>query len=186
MSAAPTEDALRVVFAAIAHLPGSVPLAEADVAHLAALGGAVGRIVYFVDALEDLPRDQIQGGFNPCLADLPGHPGQTADPVRVEATCRALDTALDDAAARIDALPWARSRALLHNTLVDSQRRRGVRAKATARRHAGLLPPPAPAPGVFPELSEEACSEERAGGACTASSGAGDGLDSCGVSAIGV
>lgn len=145
-AAAPTEDALRVVFAAIAHLPGSVPLAEADVAHLAALGGAVGRIVYFVDALEDLPRDQIQGGFNPCLADLPGHPGQTADPVRVEATCRALDTALDDAAARIDALPWARSRALLHNTLVDSQRRRGVRAKATARRHAGLLPPPAPAP----------------------------------------
>lgn len=136
----PTRDALRLVFGTMVNLPGSVPLSAEEQRLLEDLGGAVGSIVYLVDALEDLPRDLLRKAFNPCI----GPDG--ACPDRVEAACTLLEGALAQANSAIEALPLARNRALLKNTLVDTQGKRARRAMATARRQVSPLPVPANAP----------------------------------------
>ncbi|MFT4978467.1 MAG: hypothetical protein ACI8S6_004377, partial [Myxococcota bacterium] len=56
-AAAPTASALTMVFSWIGDLPGSVPLPHAAQDALAQLGGAVGRAIYGIDALDDLSDD---------------------------------------------------------------------------------------------------------------------------------
>jgi len=136
----PTRDALRVVFGAMASLTGGVPLGPNQVSVLEDLGGAVGSIVYLVDALEDLPRDLLSNNFNPCAVAAPVGGGFVACPDRVEQACVLLAEALDTAAACIESLPVTRNRALLHNTVVETQGRRARRAMATARRQVQSIP----------------------------------------------
>jgi hypothetical protein len=119
-AAAPTAEALSVIFAAIAALPGVTAPASA----LAALGCAVGRVIYFVDALEDLESDAVSGSFNPGL-DTSGD----IDPARVRDCDTQLKAALDEADAIVVAFPWQRHRPLVEDVF---RRQRAAASAASA------------------------------------------------------
>ena len=135
-AAAPTAAALRRVLTSIASLP-DVPSDASD--DLGALGEAVGQIIYHLDALEDLERDQLSGDFNPCL-DARGR----ACPDRVAACTAALRSALDEARARVRALPWQRNADLVEDIVLRRQGRMArqamerAEAAASAERQAQL------------------------------------------------
>lgn len=106
-AAAPTAEALRLVFSRIASLPG----ARGDATTLGELGAAVGRAIYFVDALEDLDDDLRKGAFNPCI--LQGR----RDERRVQETARLLRGNVDGLAPLFDVLPVARHERVLRDIL---------------------------------------------------------------------
>jgi hypothetical protein len=114
---------LRLVFSRIASLPG----ASADAATLGELGAAVGRAIYFVDALEDLDDDVRKGAFNPCI--LQGR----RDEKRVQETARLLRGNVDGLAPLLDALPLVRHSRVLRDILGEL-RARAMRAVEGVRR----------------------------------------------------
>ncbi len=135
-AAEPTAAALGLVFAALADLPGAA--AEARTAatrdQLVRLGRATGRVIYLVDALDDLDRDRRGGAFNPLLVRAEGGGWRAARP-RVRRTCSTLDgdlEAIRDAVAR---LPLRRNRDLVENVLCD---RLGSTARHAAARARGI------------------------------------------------
>lgn len=130
-AAAPTAAALARIFGAAAALPGVDP---ATGPALSALGDAVGRIIYYVDALEDLEKDALSGSFNPCLdAD-----GEIA-PARVQQASQLLQAALDGAQAHIGALPWRRHRALVEDIVLRRQGAAAAAATEAAQRAADAV-----------------------------------------------
>lgn len=133
-AARPTAEALALVLAHAADLPGADPRAAepATRAELGTLGFALGEIIYLQDALEDLRKDALAGAFNPCLA--PGLVGRALPDRRlVERACRALASALDRARRSLQALPLLRHRSLLENVLQGELGRRSREAMQSAR-----------------------------------------------------
>ncbi|HEU4535342.1 MAG TPA: DUF5685 family protein [Polyangiaceae bacterium] len=133
-AARPTAEALSIVLAHAADLPGADPRAAGPEtrAELGALGFALGAIIYLQDALEDLRNAALAGAFNPCLG--PGAGGRPApDRRRVERACRALDDALGRARHSLRALPLRRHRALLESVLEGELGRRARAAMQSAR-----------------------------------------------------
>lgn len=128
----PTEEALAEVLGRIADLPSVAQQARSD---LRRLGAATGRIIYFVDALEDLRKDLRRGDFNPCLDPAT----RRLDPHRRARVVSLLEGALDEAASALAALPWKRHRALAANIVAVEQRRR---AKAAVEGALSLSPSP--------------------------------------------
>lgn len=122
-AAAPTAHALALLFARIAELPGG-PAEHA--ASLSTLGEALGRLIYTIDALEDLDDDAGDGAFNPVLRD--GLP----DPARVRIAGRLLHDEAARAHAAVDALPF-RSNADLVQATIGALVARGERALDLAR-----------------------------------------------------
>ena len=131
-AAAPTAEALRLVFSQIAALPGVTADADADA--LGALGAAIGEIIYTIDALEDLEQDALGGAFNPCL-DADGH----IDAHRVAMTAALLQDALDRAAAQVAALPLQRHRALVEDIALRRQEAAARQATEAAERAAAAV-----------------------------------------------
>lgn len=125
VAAEPTSEALSLVFAALADLPG----ADADRAPLARLGRHLGRAIYMVDALEDCGDDARTGAFNPCC-----EAGEVSQE-RVEGTIALLEQ--DRAALRsvVDELPLRRNRELVAELLGPSLAHR-MRAATEAARQA--------------------------------------------------
>ena len=126
-AAEPTAQALALLFGEIVRLPGG-PDAAAE-PHLRTLGHALGRVIYAVDALEDLGDDARDGSFNPLLDDGLPTPRSVA---------AAADLLSDDRArleASLGALPWLRNRDLVEHT-VGALLARADRALALAREQA--------------------------------------------------
>jgi hypothetical protein len=125
-AAAPTVRALGLVFGGIRDLPG----VEGDEALLTELGENLGRIIYFIDALEDVTADVRAGAFNPLVVD-----GEVV-PARVERTVSSLRSALTEAAAALTALPVQRNRLLLEATVCQELPRRAAAAIEAGRTEA--------------------------------------------------
>ncbi len=150
-AAAPTAEALGLVFGSIGALPSAgEDLRTPEVrASLDGLGRALGRAIYLIDALEDLERDRRRGEFNPCLTR--GQDGPVVSRPRVRTCCRILDEDLARIRELVDRLPWRRNRPLVDNILLD-------RLPSTASRAADLArsvacpgsPRPAAAPATGP------------------------------------
>lgn len=118
----PTARALGTWFERIATLEG-VPAESA--ADLAGLGQAIGRVIYAVDALEDLVSDAQKRSFNPLIvAGLP-------DPGRVEAAAEAIRADRGLIEAHLAALPLRKNRDLVQAT-VQGLLDRGDRAAASS------------------------------------------------------
>lgn len=132
-AAAPTADALALVFESIADLPSSSAETRTAEARedLRALGRALGRAIYLIDALEDLERDRRRGDFNPCL--VPGADGTVISRPRLRACCRSLDEDLARIRELVGRLPWRRNRPLVDNILADRLPTTASRAAAEAR-----------------------------------------------------
>lgn len=129
---APTRQLMRALIGQLARLPGAHPLAQTPSAAeaLDALGDALGRVVYLIDALGDLPGDLRRGQFNPCLA--PTVRGtRVASMCRVERCVEALDEALRALRRASARTPWRRHDALLAHIFTE---RLPERAAAAARR----------------------------------------------------
>ncbi|MEL6347350.1 MAG: DUF5685 family protein, partial [Myxococcota bacterium] len=124
-AAQPTADALTVVFRAIPDLPGVIGLDGAQRLLLAEMGAAIGRLVYGVDALEDLADDQRAGAFNPCLVD------GKVEPSRLAACLEMIEDAFTNIQGAIAQLPWQRNQELLENVLVQRQRMKAQAARET-------------------------------------------------------
>ncbi len=125
-AAAPTIRALGLVFGGVRHLPG----VEADEAALIQLGENLGRVIYFIDALEDVAADVRAGAFNPLVVD------SEVVPARVERTVASLESALTDAAAALTALPVQRNRMLLEAVVCQELPRRAADAIELGRKEA--------------------------------------------------
>lgn len=131
-AAEPTAQALGVVFATAAKLPGTADQARTDAAEaeLTRLGRAVGRLIYAIDALEDAEDDARSRAFNPCLAQ----DGSFAvSPWRVEAACEVAQRELTQARHALNALPWQRHADLLTHIVSSRLGERVERASAKAR-----------------------------------------------------
>ncbi len=118
-AAAPTAEALGLVFGSLADLPGAgdglrQPAVRDD---LQQLGQHVGRVIYLADALEDLRRDYLRGQFNPCVVG--GDDGRRIVPGRVRSACRSLRSARQGIAEILPRLPWRRHRQVVENILCD-------------------------------------------------------------------
>ena len=132
-AAAPTAGALAKVFSWAGRLPGTVDLDSGQAQALSDLGAAVGRVIYGIDALDDLAEDLQSGAFNPCIAGGRVAPQRRADCERM------LAEGLDDIEEALAQVPWARGHALLHNVLVDRQ---GKRAREAVRKARTVAPDP--------------------------------------------
>lgn len=132
-AARPTAEALGLVFAALADLPGTaVAVRTAETREtLRALGRAVGRVIYLVDAFEDLDRDRRKGEFNPLLVRRDGTGSWLASRPRVRRSCIMLDGDLATIRESVETLPLVRNRTLLENILCE-------RLGTTARQAAGV------------------------------------------------
>lgn len=133
-AAKPTKTALAFVVGAIADLSGvsdaakTVPSREA----LAELGAALGQIIYFADALDDLEKDFDRGDFNPCIGLKGGRP--VLDTARVDQVVVLLRAALANARTALVRLPLARHREILASIVDDRLPRAARTAIAAARR----------------------------------------------------
>ena len=128
-AAAPTAEALALVFSRIAELPG----ASADPIALGALGSAVGQLIYVVDAVEDAASDARDGSFNPLVTALRVDRQRLDDAeAMIERTVRRLDRTRAE-------LPLAR-----HESVIDGILDRLVeRARAAVpEARASLVPAP--------------------------------------------
>lgn len=114
-AAAPTAAALALLFGAIAALPG----VAAERSQLERLGAALGRAIYWIDALEDLEADVARGAFNPCVA------GGAVDAPRVRTVRGALARDLSELEALARGIPWRRHGDVIEDILCRSLARRG-------------------------------------------------------------
>jgi hypothetical protein len=142
-AAEPTAAALGLVFAGLVELPGAGFKLRSGASRrsLAALGRAVGRVIYLVDALEDLRKDLLDRAFNPCLRESPA--GPAIDPERVDHCIQLLRSDLAEMRRSLGELPFRRHRRLVENILLGqlggqaSAAMRSARgwASAARRRH---------------------------------------------------
>jgi hypothetical protein len=132
-AAEPTAAALSLVFARMASLPGVTGEVTRDEgrAALAAFGRHLGRVIYLVDALDDLEKDAAGGAFNPCMARAPRSPSLRVSWERIAAAWDQLHEDLAALASLTEALPFLRHRDLLRAvTAVELPRT----ARAAAKR----------------------------------------------------
>lgn len=122
-AARPTAEALALLFARIADLPGG-PVGEE--AGLSELGAAIGTLIYLVDALEDLEEDAGDGSFNACLRE--GLP----DARRIERAGALLERQAERIQTQLARLPFTHNRDLVEAT-TDAVVRRGRDALELAR-----------------------------------------------------
>lgn len=134
-AARPTEIALGIVFSKIADLPQTLPTLKEPLQQeqLERLGQAVGRVIYLVDALEDLQGDFLEHKFNPCLRKDPCDGHLRIDPQRIEETIRRTQQALDDIAAILPVIPWQQHQQLLENILCQRFQKTFQKAKTQAQ-----------------------------------------------------
>lgn len=129
-AAAPTAEALRLVFSGMSALPGARASGEV----LGELGAAIGRAIYFVDALEDLDDDVRKRAFNPCI--LQG----VRDEKRVREVARLLRGNVDGFTPLFDALvasaPTIRHQRVIRDVLGELHAR-SMRAVAGATGKSG-------------------------------------------------
>jgi len=132
-AAEPTARALGVVFEQIVNLPGASFRTRSGGTRraLAALGQAVGRVIYLTDALDDLRKDFLDGAFNPCLALEDGR--LALSETRVDEATGLLWRSLAQIGEALGALPVLRHGELLANILTEQLRREGNRAARKAR-----------------------------------------------------
>jgi hypothetical protein len=132
-AAEPTAAALGLVFVGLVELPGAGFKLRSGASRrtLAALGRAVGRVIYVVDALEDLRKDLLDHAFNPCLRETEG--GPAIDPDRVDACIRLLRADLAEMRRAIGALPFRRHRRLVENILIGQLGSQASTAMRSAR-----------------------------------------------------
>lgn len=140
-AASPTENALGFLFSQLAQLPGVIEQATTCEAreNLRALGAAVGRLIYYIDALEDLKKDLERGEFNPCLSRTRAGGLE----ISVGRVVHCVDTVERDVAMVpriLAALPLARHREVLEHLLCDRLARRARQAIEQGRRLAGDMP----------------------------------------------
>jgi hypothetical protein len=105
-------------------LGAELDLPAADVARCASFGDTLGRVIYVIDALHDLPRDLARGRFNPIHATL-GH----GSPRRARFLADWVEALLGRHADAFAALPLVRHAEVLAGSLV---------AGPTRRAHEGL------------------------------------------------
>jgi len=109
-AAEPTAAALAWLLAQVPSLPGGPDGAHTPA--LRTLGHALGRVIYAIDALEDLDDDARDGSFNPCLGadDLP-------DASAVSAAARLLDLDRARLLDALQALPFHQNHDLVQATV---------------------------------------------------------------------
>ncbi len=78
----------------------------------------VGRYLYLVDALEDLPGDQKKGGYNPLLYRYGPIEGKLS-PEEQESLCNAIEASIDIAASALELLPKGPNSEILENIIYD-------------------------------------------------------------------
>jgi hypothetical protein len=134
-AARPTMDALGYVFSKIVSLPGAGPELSDPlvVENLETLGRAVGGVIYWADALDDLKKDYLAGDFNPCLVQARFGKELVISSARVEQCSALLDDALATIATTVDRLPWKRHREIVLNILCHQLPRMTREAVRTAR-----------------------------------------------------
>ncbi len=144
-AAAPTANALGLIFETLSQLPGTCDTAKQPNAQqkLRTLGESLGRVIYVTDALEDLVKDYHCNDFNPCLTretNTSTSPQQSEtfaiSPARVEEACTQLETDLVQLQLTFAALPWQRHRELLFNIVCSQLPRQAHAAIEHARAQA--------------------------------------------------
>ena len=78
----------------------------------------VGRYLYLVDALEDLPKDQKNGDYNPLLYRFAPIDGKLSDEDR-DSLINSVEASIDLAASALELLPVGPNREILHNIIYD-------------------------------------------------------------------
>ena len=119
-AASPTAAALGFVFRKMAFLPGmDVSLRHAPMqGRLTRLGEAVGRFIYFSDAMEDIQKDLKNGDFNPCLEFSPeGVLAISAN--RMRQCCEGLKREASVVQELFPLFPWRRHEDLILNVLCE-------------------------------------------------------------------
>ena len=109
----------------VAHLFAGLGDGEA----LGNLGRRVGEVVYWIDALEDLERDQDRGDFNPCLRE------GRVDGARLAEVSRRLRTAVSSLPEAVDAVTAAlfRNQGVVEHVLCERLPQRAAKALQAAR-----------------------------------------------------
>lgn len=123
-AAEPTARALGYIMTQIAKLPGAPDqLKEAKVqSDLNDFGRALGRVIYYTDALEDVEKDQKKSQFNPCLDS--GESGQAKlSTTRFQSCLAELQHDLQALPNLIEKLPWRRHQSLIENILLKQVQR---------------------------------------------------------------
>ncbi len=114
----PSIDRVADTFASL--LRGCVP--ETAVAEEKRILGTllyhVGRYLYLVDALEDLPRDQKQGSYNPLLYRYAPVEGKLSAEDR-EGLLNTIEASIDIAASALELLPKGPNSEVLENIIYD-------------------------------------------------------------------
>ncbi|AKT41935.1 DUF5685 family protein [Chondromyces crocatus] len=152
-AARPTAEVLGDLFGRLADLPGAPPSlrAPATVRDLQTLGRALGGIIYWIDALEDVRKDARRGEFNPFLVVDGGEKGTERAGVglrisgaRVERGVRRLRAALVEAERIVARLPLRRHRKVVASVvsveLSTSARRAIQQARAWVAEEAPRPP----------------------------------------------
>jgi len=132
-AAEPTAVLLGNLMRRIANLPEASPeLRDHETRRaLFAMGHALGRVVYLVDAVRDLPRDLKRGHFNPCIRN------GAMDGVCVTTVLDDLRAALGDLERVVGVIPFARHRVTVEHVLIRQLPHETARA---ARKLARRIP----------------------------------------------
>lgn len=187
-AAAPTAEALRLVFGEMSQLPGVTPLLQEQLHSraLSSLGQSLGRIIYFIDVLEDLEKDARRQEFNPCLNNT--EDGPKVDLERVKDCRFALHSEFLRVREIFEVLPWQRHKAVLGNILGQLQGssrraaeqasqwlcRTGVVASASEVYASGQTPSSGDAVGGPVDASGAGSGSTGKGGQAGAGGGGGD------------
>jgi hypothetical protein len=133
-AAAPTAELLGRLVGSTARLPDTEPsLATAASARsLQRLGEDLGRVIYALDALDDLEDDARGGAFNPCLTVSPTGLA-VPDAARVEAAIRFVEAASARLTEAVRSFPWRRGRGVIEHVVAQELPRRVGRTAAAAR-----------------------------------------------------
>ncbi|MDF1661100.1 MAG: DUF5685 family protein [Planctomycetota bacterium] len=118
-AAEPTARALGYIMTQIAKLPGAPKQlkTEKNQSDLHEFGRALGRVIYYTDALEDVEKDQKKAQFNPCLdSDESGRPKLST--ARFQSCLAELQHNLHALPNLIQQLPWLRHQSLIENILL--------------------------------------------------------------------
>jgi hypothetical protein len=152
-AARPTSNALGVVFESIANLTDAEPELNTPAmrAHLRGFGQALGQVIYWTDAFEDLEQDWVEQAFNPCLEARVGRSSRPSQK-RTRDAGRLLTEAAEAMSLHEAALPWQRNASLVHATTAPLARR-AQRAHAEATNQVDVLATQFEPPGTWARLS---------------------------------
>ncbi len=114
----PSMDAVADTFGALLRSCVPTEVSPEEKRILAQLLYHVGRYLYLVDALEDLPRDQKQGSYNPLIYRYDPIDGKLSQEDR-QSLCNTIEASVDLAASALELLPKGANSGILDNIIYE-------------------------------------------------------------------